>query len=91
MKEALGAYTGLLLEPAISSSFGGMLSCLVITPSAVAAVLPTAVPLQQQPRPFVSAGEKETTGCSSMACEIISVSTGQGGRRRCDGVPERDG
>lgn len=73
-----------LWEPTLGSSwnqlspahFGGMLSCLVIPPSAVAAVLPTAIPLQQYPCLFVSAGEKETTGCSSIACEMISVSAG---------------
>lgn len=41
--------------------------------------------------PFVSAQEKETNGCSSVACKMISVSAGGGGRRRCDGASERDG
>lgn len=54
------------LGAAPPAQFGGMLSCLITTPFTV---LPTAVPLSQQPRP--SAGEKETTGCRSGACAMI--------------------
>lgn len=91
-KEAVGADTGLLLKPTISSSvrWNAVLSgypslrsggcCVAQSNTSRAAVCP-----------FVSAQEKKTTGYSSVACKMISMSSGGEGGRRCDEVSERDG
>lgn len=77
-KQALGANTGLLLKPTVSSSVRwnaalsgyrllGSGGCVAQSNTSRAAACP-----------FVSAQEKETTGCSSVACKMISVPAGEG-------------
>lgn len=77
------------LSPA---QFCGMLPCLVISCSAMAAALPRAITSRAAVCPFVSAQEKETTGCSSVAWEMNSMSTEVWSLKDdvCDGVSERD-
>lgn len=75
-----------LWEPTLGSSWnqpspaqlGGMLSCLVIAPSAVAAVLPTAVPLWQQPCPFVPAERRRPLGAVVLLVTLFHCLLGRG-------------
>lgn len=85
-KEALGEDTHLLLKSTVSSSvrWNAALSgyhllsggCYVAQSNTSRAAV----------CPFVSAQEKETTECSSIACKMMSMSAEGGGGRRCDGV-----